>query len=41
MVEEILEQLIIFLKAIFFSISVFVILKAAFGLAEWVLGLWN
>ena len=41
MVREILDELIIFVKALFFSVSVFVALKIIFGLAEWVLGLWN
>jgi hypothetical protein len=37
--KEILKELIIFIKAICLSVSVFVILKIVFGLAEWVLGL--
>ena len=41
MMRDILNELIIFIKAICLSVSVFVVIKIVFGLAEWVLGLWS
>lgn len=41
MLREVLDELIIFIKALFLAVSVFMALKIIFGLAEWALSLWN